>query len=85
MVPDRDDRETIHHVIYDELCLGVAKPQSADAYCKIIAKLKNSGAEAVILGCTEITMLVNEHNSPLPVFDTTSLHAKAAVARALAY
>jgi aspartate racemase len=85
MVPDRDDRETIHHVIYDELCHGVAKPQSADAYCKIIAKLKNSGAEAVILGCTEITMIVNEHNSPLPVFDTTSLHAKAAVARSLAY
>ena len=83
LVPELQDRETIHSIIYDELCLGVTKMESAQAYCAIIAKLKAAGAEAVILGCTEITMIVGAHNSPLPVFDTTALHARAAVKRAL--
>ncbi len=83
-VPEQQDRDIIHRIIYEELCLGVTKPESAEAYCDVIAKLKAAGAEAVILGCTEIAMIVGTHNSPLPVFDTTALHAKAAVVRALA-
>ena len=83
MVPEEADRDTIHRVIYEELCLGVTKPESALAYVDIIARLKAQGAEAVILGCTEITMIINAGNSPLPVYDTTRLHALAAVDRAL--
>ena len=83
MVPEDADRDTIHRVIYEELCLGVTKPESALAYVDIIARLKAQGAEAVILGCTEITMIINAGNSPLPVYDTTRLHALAAVDRAL--
>ncbi len=83
MTPDLDDRDIIHRIIYEELCLGITKSESAAAYCTIIDKLKKSGAEAVILGCTEITMIISGANSSLPVFDTTALHAKAAVARAL--
>ena len=82
--PELADRDTIHRIIYEELCLGITKPESAAAYRAIIDKLKQSGAEAVILGCTEITMIVSEANSSLPVFDTTALHAKAAVVRAFA-
>lgn len=84
MTPDLPDRDTIHRIIYEELCLGIIKPESAAAYCTIIDKFKQSGAEAVILGCTEITMIVSGANSSLPVFDTTALHAKAAAALALA-
>ena len=83
LVPDEPDRLTIHRIIYDELCLGVTKPESALAYVEIITRLKAQGAEAVILGCTEITMIINTSNSPLPVYDTTRLHALAAVDRAL--
>ncbi len=83
LVPGDEDRNTIHRIIYDELCLGVTKPDSALAYVGIIARLKAKGAEAVILGCTEITMIINAGNSPLPVYDTTRLHALAAVQRAL--
>lgn len=83
LVPGEEDRNTIHCIIYDELCLGVTKQDSVLAYVGIIARLKAKGAEAVILGCTEITMIVNPGNSPLPVYDTTRLHALAAVQRAL--
>ena len=83
VVPDMDDRNIIHRIIYEELCLGMTKPESAEAYVDIINRLKASGAEAVILGCTEITMIVNAGNSPLPVYDTTALHARAAVEQAL--
>lgn len=83
LVPGDEDRNTIHRIIYDELCLGVTKPDSALAYVGIIARLQAKGAEAVILGCTEITMIINAGNSPLPVYDTTRLHALAAVERAL--
>ena len=84
VTPELADRDTIHRIIYEELCLGITNPKSAAAYRAIIDKLKQSGAEAVILGCTEITMIVSEANSSLPVFDTTALHAKAAVVRAFA-
>ena len=83
LVPGDEDRNTIHRIIYDELCLGVTKPDSALAYVEIITRLMAKGAEAVILGCTEITMIINAGNSPLPVYDTTRLHALAAVERAL--
>ncbi len=83
IVPEMEDRQVIHRIIYEELCLGVTKPESAANFCNIIGKLKSDGAEAVILGCTEITMIVSQANSPLPVFDTTALHAEAAVVRAL--
>jgi aspartate racemase len=83
VTPESAERDLVHNIIYQELCLGITKPQSAGAYSAIIAKQKALDAEAVILGCTEITMIINQENSALPVFDTTELHAKAAVERAL--
>lgn len=83
MVPQADDRDMVHKIIYDELCLGITRPESALAYVAIIERLKAAGAQAVILGCTEITMIIQQSNSPLPVYDTTRLHALAAVEEAL--
>ena len=74
----------MHRIIYDELCLNNIKRSSAEQYIQIIETLKAQGAQAVILGCTEIGLLINEENSPLPVFDTTLLHIDAAVAWMLA-
>jgi aspartate racemase len=74
IIPDDDDRKTVHDIIYDELCVGVIKPESEQKYQKIIAKLKGEGAQGVILGCTEIGMLVKE--SVLPIYDTTAIHVK---------
>jgi aspartate racemase len=82
-VPDELERNDVHRIIYEELCLGVTKPASAARYGAIIENMKERGAEAVILGCTEIAMIVSEANSALPCYDTTALHARAAVARAL--
>lgn len=79
LVPDADDRDVIHRIIYEELCLGVVKEQSRDAYLTIIGKLKDAGAECIILGCTEICLLIEQQHISLPLFDTTSLHAEAAV------
>lgn len=78
MVPDEDDRSTVHRIIYDELCLGVVDNASRAAYRAIIARLVAAGAQAVILGCTEIGMLVGPADSPVPLFDTAELHARAA-------
>ncbi len=83
MVPEQGERDDIHRIIYEELCLGVTMAQSAERYAAIIAAMKARGAEAIILGCTEITMIVSDANSVLPVYDTTALHARAAVAAAL--
>jgi aspartate racemase len=83
MIPEGDDRDLVHKIIYQELCLGITKPESAAAYSAIIEKHWVEGAEAVILGCTEITMIINQGNSALPVFDTTALHVSAAVERSL--
>ncbi|GAB7534738.1 aspartate/glutamate racemase family protein [Burkholderia sp. 3C] len=80
LTPDADDRETVHRVIYDELCHGRIEAASRAAYAAIIGRLAERGAQAVILGCTEITLLIGEQDSPLPVYDTTALHAHAAVA-----
>ena len=78
-VPDADDRAAIHRVIYEELCRGVVLPSSRDAVVALIDRQGAQGAQAVILGCTEIGLLIDVTCSPLPVFDTTALHAAAAV------
>ncbi|NHL66804.1 aspartate/glutamate racemase family protein [Burkholderia ambifaria] len=79
LVPDEAARGDVHRIIYDELCHGVIDAASRAAYVAIIDELAQRGAQAVILGCTEITLLIGADDSPLPVFDTTALHAKAAV------
>ena len=78
LIPNDNDIETVNRVIYEELCLGVISPSSREEYVRIIGDLKKSGAEAVILGCTEIGLLIDEDCSPLPVFDTTLIHAEKA-------
>lgn len=83
LVPDRDARDVVHRVIYDELCHGRVRDESRRVYQRIIAELAARGAQAVILGCTEITLLIAPRDSSLPVFDTTSLHAHGAVEWAL--
>ncbi len=83
MVPDDADRALIHRVIYEELCQGVVRPQSKAAYLSVIAKLREQGADGVILGCTEVCMLIGPGDVDLPVFDTTALHAQAALDFAL--
>lgn len=77
------DRTNLNGIIYDELCRGIVRDESRRIYVDAIARLAARGAEAVILGCTEIGMLIDDAVSPLPVFDTTDLHAKALVSAAL--
>ncbi len=84
LIPEQKDREVIHQIIYDELVLGKLLPASRDAYRKIIAKLADQGAEGIVLGCTEISLLVSQDDSPVPLFDTTRIHAQSAVERSLA-
>src|SRR5690554_1898697 len=79
VVPEEADRALIHQIIYDELCHGVVRDESRVIYQRIINGLRQSGAQAVILGCTEIALLIKPEDSALPVFDTTELHALAAV------
>jgi aspartate racemase len=83
IVPDERDREDVHRIIYDELCHGAVNDESRRVYQRVIGDLKARGAQAVILGCTEITLLIGADDSALPVFDTTALHAQAAVDWAL--
>lgn len=78
------DRTNLNGIIYDELCRGIVREESRKVYVDAIARLAARGAEAVILGCTEIGMLIDDAVSPLPVFDTTDLHARALVGAALA-
>lgn len=78
LIPDLPGRDLVHQVIYDELCLGQIKPDSRLAYQRIIAGLVRSGAEGVILGCTEIGLLVQPEDATVPLFDTTAIHARAA-------
>jgi aspartate racemase len=79
VVPDEAGRAAVHGIIYEELCRGVVRPESKAAYLDEIAKLRRAGADGVILGCTEITMLIGQADLNLPVFDTTRLHAEAAI------
>lgn len=83
LVPDDADRATVHRVIYDELVQGRVEEASRQAYRGVIARLVERGAEAVILGCTEIMLLVGAEDSPVPLYDTTAIHAEAAVELAL--
>jgi aspartate racemase len=83
IVPDEADRRIVHEIIYKELVLGVIKPESRQAYREIIARLIERGAQGIILGCTEIMLLVSDEDSAVPLFDTTTIHAIAAVDRAL--
>jgi aspartate racemase len=83
LVPDDVGREIVHRIIYDELVLGDIRPGSRKAYLEIIDGLEDSGAQGVILGCTEIGLLIQQAHTSLPVFDTTRLHALAAVDFAL--
>lgn len=84
LVPDAADRALVHRVIYDELVVGTVREESREAYRQVIARLVDAGARGVILGCTEIELLVGPDDSPVPVFPTARLHVEAAVAAALA-
>jgi aspartate racemase len=84
VVPDAEDRRVVHDVIYQELCLGIVKEDSRQAYRRVIGDLVGRGAEGILLGCTEIDLLIGPPDAPVPVFDTTRLHAERAVDLALA-
>tara|TARA_B110000240_G_scaffold38505_1_gene42720 strand:+ start:489 stop:1196 length:708 start_codon:yes stop_codon:yes gene_type:complete len=83
IVPNEPEREDVHSVIYNELCLGTIDQNSRERYLKIIAQLAANGAEAVILGCTEIALLVKQNHTATPLYDTTAIHAEQAVLEAL--
>ena len=84
LVPEAEDRAVVHRVIYEELCVGVVSEESRALYRGVIGRLVQRGAAGVILGCTEIAMLVSQTDSPVPVFDTPRIHAASAVDLALA-
>jgi aspartate racemase len=84
VIPDADDRAIIHDIIFDELCQGVVRDESRQKYLDAIARGKARGADGVILGCTEICLLVGPQHIDLPVFDSTMLHADAALAFSMA-
>ncbi|MDD2880924.1 MAG: aspartate/glutamate racemase family protein [Rhodoferax sp.] len=84
LTPPQADRDLVHQIIYEELCLGEVRDTSRQAYLRVIANLQAQGAQAIILGCTEIALLVQPHDCELPLFDTTALHARSAALWALA-
>jgi aspartate racemase len=79
LIPDADDRAEVHRIIYDELCFGVVREESRQLYREVIQRLIDAGAQGIVLGCTEIELLVSESDSSVPVFPTTRLHVEAAV------
>ena len=83
IIPDTDEREDVHNVIFNELCLGQIKDESREKYKKIIKNLAKNGVEGIILGCTEIPLLINQKDFAIPIFDTTLIHSIAAVDYAL--
>ena len=83
LIPEKEERVEVHRVIFEELCMGSIQEASRDAFVKIIENLKHRGAEAVILGCTEIGLLVKPEDSSVTLYDTTVIHARAAVEKAL--
>ncbi len=83
LVSPPEDRAVVHRIIYDELCLGIVREESRQAYRDVIARLVEAGAEGVVLGCTEIELLVGPSDSPVLTFPTTALHVAAAVEAAL--
>jgi aspartate racemase len=78
VIPDGEDIDTVNEIIFDELCVGIIKDESRKKYSEIIDKLKAKGAQAVILGCTEIGLLIEQKDSSLPIYDTTVIHAMRA-------
>jgi len=84
LLPPAGDRAEVHRIIYDELCLEVLREESRQVYRDVIARLVDAGAEGVVLGCTEIELLIDQADSPVPVFPTTRLHVEAAVDASLA-
>lgn len=84
VVPEEDDRDKVHRIIYQELCRGEIRDESRATYIEIIDQLKRQGADAVILGCTEIALLVQQQHTDIPLYDTTAIHANAAVSLAVA-
>jgi aspartate racemase len=84
MLPDEDERRVVHQIIYDELCQGIVTPASKRRFIDIVRLAEKRGADSIILGCTEIGLLLSQDDFALPVFDTTRLHAQAAVDHALA-
>ncbi|MFD1259080.1 aspartate/glutamate racemase family protein [Entomomonas asaccharolytica] len=83
ITPNEHERQQVHQIIFHELCVGSIKPESKQTYLTIIDKLVKEGAEAIILGCTEIGMLIKQQDTQIPLFDTTSIHAEKAVKLAL--
>lgn len=83
LVPNQEDREQVNRVIYEELCLGKIKSSSREFYKKVIKRLVDQGAEGIILGCTEIGLLVKADDAEVPLFDTTVIHAREAVSKSL--
>lgn len=83
VIPGQEDVELVNRVIYDELCLGIVSDSSRKQYQRIIEEMKKEGAEGVILGCTEIGLLIHQEDSSLPVFDTTQIHAQVAAIKAI--
>ncbi len=84
LVPDAEDRAEVHRIIYEELCVGVITEEARQAYREVIGRLVAAGAEGIILGCTEMELLIGPEDSPVPVFPTTRLHVAAAVDASLA-
>jgi aspartate racemase len=83
IIPNESERKILHDIIYQELCLGIINEESRQSYLKIITRLSEQGAEAIILGCTEITLLISQDNCSIPLYDTARLHAECAVDFAL--
>jgi len=83
LIPEGDDIDLVNRVIFDELCLGVVKEDSRAAYLRVIAALQQRGAQGILLGCTELGLIVDQKDVSLPLFDTTIIHAKKALRLAL--
>ena len=84
LVPPPQDRNDVHRIIYEELCLGVVREESRQIYQDTITRLVDAGAQGVVLGCTEIELLISQSDSPIPIFPTTRLHIEAAINASLA-
>lgn len=83
-MPEPEQRQVVHDVIYQELCQGKILEASREAYLKVITSLRDRGAQAIVLGCTEIALLVQQEHTAVPLYDTTEIHAAEAVKLALA-
>ncbi|AEA47817.1 aspartate/glutamate racemase family protein [Archaeoglobus veneficus] len=79
IIPEEDERVVVHSVIYNELCQGIIRQESKERFKEIIGNLVSKGAEGIVLGCTEIPLLIKQEDVDVPVFDTTTIHAKSAV------